>query len=301
MRSQSRCSPMRITQRRHRGFVAGVPDLEADCAHALPNALCRAEEPGGFAVTAGVAGQSGEAFEDVGNAQVRLDFGGDARARRGRRARPAPAHPARSPRGRASSAPTSGTSRSLSTTASSAQRRAATRSPPPARPGHSRRAAMPPCHALTTLMSLPGRLARLVRRRDIAGGQGRDSQRRVGRARVPSAKLRGGLEGRVGRGSGRGRLTLVRQCHALTSEADHPAASHREPPRPRRPPRRIVRRLRPDRPEQLCHPEVKATQARVEPVTDRVGEVASFFGGRAQPRSGHPRRGAASPARRGSG
>ena len=39
-------------------------------------ACCRAEEPGGFAVTAGLAGQSGEAFEDVGDEQVRLDFGG---------------------------------------------------------------------------------------------------------------------------------------------------------------------------------------------------------------------------------
>ena len=39
-------------------------------------AVCRAEEPRGFAVTAGLAGQSGEAFEDVGDEQVRLDFGG---------------------------------------------------------------------------------------------------------------------------------------------------------------------------------------------------------------------------------
>ena len=62
-----------ISQRRHRGFVAGVLDLEADRADALPDAVCRAEEPGGFAVTAGVAGQSGEALQDVGNAQVRLD------------------------------------------------------------------------------------------------------------------------------------------------------------------------------------------------------------------------------------
>ena len=61
-----------VSKRRHRGFVAGVPDLEPHRAHALPNAVCRAEEPRGFAVTAGVAGQSGEALQDVGNAQVRL-------------------------------------------------------------------------------------------------------------------------------------------------------------------------------------------------------------------------------------
>ena len=65
-----------ISQRRHRGFVVGVIDLEPDRAHALPDGRCRAEEPGRFAVTAGVAGQSGEAFQDVGDAQVRLDVGG---------------------------------------------------------------------------------------------------------------------------------------------------------------------------------------------------------------------------------
>ena len=66
-----------ISQHRHRGLVAGVLDLEADGAHALPDGMCRAEEPGGFAVTAGIAGQSAEALQDVGNAQIRLDAGGD--------------------------------------------------------------------------------------------------------------------------------------------------------------------------------------------------------------------------------
>ena len=56
-------------------------------------AVCRAEQPGGFAVTAGVAGQSGEALEDVGNAPGAPRCRRRARARRGRRARPAPAHP----------------------------------------------------------------------------------------------------------------------------------------------------------------------------------------------------------------
>ena len=46
----------RISQRRHRGFVAGVPDLEPHHAHALPDGRCRAEKPGRFAVTAGIPG-----------------------------------------------------------------------------------------------------------------------------------------------------------------------------------------------------------------------------------------------------
>ena len=33
----------------------------------VPNAVRGAEEPGGFPVTAGVPGQSAEAFEDVGD------------------------------------------------------------------------------------------------------------------------------------------------------------------------------------------------------------------------------------------
>ncbi|MGO8940181.1 MAG: hypothetical protein ACLQLO_24700 [Mycobacterium sp.] len=42
----------------------------------MPNAVCRAEEAGRFAVTAVLAGRRGETFEDVGNEQVRLDLGG---------------------------------------------------------------------------------------------------------------------------------------------------------------------------------------------------------------------------------
>ena len=38
--------------------------------------MCCAKEPRGFAVTAGVAGQTGEAFEDVGDEQVSLNVGG---------------------------------------------------------------------------------------------------------------------------------------------------------------------------------------------------------------------------------
>ena len=57
-----------VSQRRHRGLVVGVIDLEADLADALPDGVCRAEEAGGFAVTVVLAGQSGEAFEDVRDA-----------------------------------------------------------------------------------------------------------------------------------------------------------------------------------------------------------------------------------------
>ena len=96
-----------VSQRRHRGFVAGVIDLEPDRAHALPDAVCRAEEPGRFAVTAGLAGQSGEAFEDVGDAQVRLDVGGTRQRVMGVALGLLRLTLLRSPRGRASSAPPS--------------------------------------------------------------------------------------------------------------------------------------------------------------------------------------------------
>jgi hypothetical protein len=41
-------------------------------ANSLSISIRRAEEPGGFAVTAGLAGQSAEALQDVGDEQVRL-------------------------------------------------------------------------------------------------------------------------------------------------------------------------------------------------------------------------------------
>ncbi len=138
-------------------------------------ALCRGEEAGGFAVTVVLAGQSGEAFEDVGNEQVCLEFGGARQRvvgvalglfRLTRRDRHAGARP---------SAPTPSTSRSWSRRPRrpSGGRR---RDPGlPARPRHSRCAAVPPSPPLTTVMSVGG-LARLVRRRAIPGGQGRESQ-----------------------------------------------------------------------------------------------------------------------------
>ncbi len=94
---------------------------------------------------------------------------------------------------------------------------------------------------------LPGRLGRVQRCRSIAGGQGRGSQRRVGVARGLSAKLGGGLDGRVGGGPGRTRVTLPRQYDALAREAIRPPDlivsclslnGHRA---------EIVRRLPPDR------------------------------------------------------
>ena len=100
--------------------------------------------------------------------------------------------------------------------------------------------------------------------------------------RFKAAKLGSGLDGRIGGGPGRGRRYPGAPARSPGPRGYPPSRSHRELPRPRRPPRRIVRPLRPDHPDELYHCEVPAAQARVEPVTDRVGEVASFFGGRAR-------------------
>ena len=128
---------------------------------------------------------------------------------------------------------------------------------------------------------LVGGLARLVRRCTIPGGQGRDSHHCVPECREPPAKLRAALKCRLGRRAGRGRLTPVCQCQALTDEAGTLEIS-------------IVSRLGLGRHlAELCdgsgqiaahhlrRPEIKAALARVEPVADRVGEVASFLTGRA--------------------
>ncbi len=140
-----------------------------------------------------------------------------------------------------------------------------------------------------------------LRRRSIAGGQGRYSQRVVGGARFKPAKLGSGLDGRVGSGPGRRDVTLVRQREGPGHDAIHP-------------PDLIVSRLGlvGHRGElcdgsgqitlvYLCDSEVPAAPARIEPVTDRVGEIASLLGGRARrdrvTRRETPRR----LARRGSG
>jgi len=49
---------------------------KADQADPLPDGFCRSEQPRGFVVITGVSDQTGEAFEDVGNARLRFGFGG---------------------------------------------------------------------------------------------------------------------------------------------------------------------------------------------------------------------------------
>jgi hypothetical protein len=53
-------------------LVAGVIDFEPYHPDALPDGLCRAEEPRGFVVITGLTGQIGEDLEDVGDTNVRL-------------------------------------------------------------------------------------------------------------------------------------------------------------------------------------------------------------------------------------
>jgi hypothetical protein len=62
---------------------------------------------------------------------------------------------------------------------------------------------------------VPGRRECIVRRGNVARGEGRDSQRPVGEAWVEPAKLRRGLDGRVGRGPRRTRVPVVRQHDGL--------------------------------------------------------------------------------------
>ena len=62
------CVPHGITKCRNDGLVSALIDLEADFAGALPDGLCGAEEPDPFRVTAGLGGQTCQAFENVRNA-----------------------------------------------------------------------------------------------------------------------------------------------------------------------------------------------------------------------------------------
>ncbi len=125
----------------------------------------------------------------------------------------------------------------------------------------------------------PAALSRVLRRRDIAGGQGRDSQHVVSGARFEPTKLDGGLDGLVGGGPGRRDVTLVREDDTPAHEAIHPPdlivsclglVGHRG---------------------ELCYPpadrldlfvRLRGTSGTgaLEPVTDRVGEIASLLGGR---------------------
>ena len=78
-------------------------------------------------------------------------------------------------------------------------------------------------------------------------GDDRGAQHHVPDCREPPAKLRAALKGRLGRRPRCGRLTLVGECNALAGDSAR-LPSRREPPRPRPPPRRTVRRLRLNRP-----------------------------------------------------
>ena len=94
------------------------------------------------------------------------------------------------------------------------------------------------------------------------------------RGRVEPAQPRRRLEGRVGGGPGRGRLTPIRERDALARKTVASQGSHRELPWPRPPPRRIVRRLQPDRP------------AIAAPIRGNSGTGARRTG-RRSPRRGH--------------
>ena len=166
-------------------------DLEADRADAQPDGLCRAEEPGGFAVTAGLAGQSGEALEDVGNEQVCLDSGGARERVVGVALGLVPTSPVAIATRARSSAPPPSTSRSLVETASSAQPRAAARSPSASAASAFQMRCAARALPVTTL-GPAGRPARIsCAAASIPGGQGRVSQRHVPEYREHPAKLRG--------------------------------------------------------------------------------------------------------------
>ncbi len=173
-----------------------------------------------------------------------------SRARRGRRVRPAPAHPARSPPGRAWSAPTSATSRS-----SSRRRR---------RPSGGPRARSPPASAASRIeVALQCRRRHRGRTLKCWRGLGRAScavaaSPAARAAMQPTLRSRCPRKLRQARRRPRGprrRRPGPQPCHPGTrvrrpgTRGCPPCRSRRELPRPRRPPRRIVRRLRPDHPE----------------------------------------------------
>ena len=184
-------------------------------------AVCRAEEAGRFAVTAGLAGQSGEAFQDVGDEQVRLEFGGTrervvgvalglfwltlrdrhpgARRQRVRQERAGRCrHGVVGPAAGRDQIPAR--QRGL---------RALRRAAPPPSAGRTLRCCRPASVASCAVAASPAARAAI-------------RQRPVGDARVKPAKLGGGLDGRVGGGPGRSRVTLVRQRDALAREAIRP-------------------------------------------------------------------------------
>src|SRR4029078_7755418 len=95
------------------------------------------------------------------------------------------------------------------------------------------------------------------------------------------AKLRAILEGRLCRRSSAGRVTLICEDDAPTPEAGNPPDLIVS----RRGPGRHLAQLF-DSSDQITscplrEPQPKAAHTRVGPIADCVGEIASFFGGRA--------------------
>ena len=104
----------------------------------------------------------------------------------------------------------------------------------------------------------------------------------VGGARVDSAQLCAGLDGRVAGGPGRRVVTLVRQHDAEAHEAIRPPdlivsclslVGHRA--------KLCCGSARSPRPS-CAIPRYQRHRRDVEPVTDRVGEIASLLGGRSR-------------------
>jgi hypothetical protein len=167
-------------------------------------------------VTTGITGQSAEALQDVGNDQVRLDFGGTRErvvgvafglirlSLRDRHAGARDQRPHQEPAGRHRDGVIGP---------------AASRGEIPAGQCGLRteRALHRRGRGQDTVVP-PGRLGRVQRRRNISGCQGREDRCWVGGAREEPAQLGRGRKGRVGRGPGRARISLPRECDALARE-----------------------------------------------------------------------------------
>ncbi len=130
--------------------------------------------------------------------------------------------------------------------------------------------------------ALHNRLGRVASRGNIAVGDGRDSQRRIGSALSYAFELSRCRDAGVGGGASRTDVTLIGQGIAQAHEAkDRPQhvvscvsfASH-------------VAKLHGGRLQvpvhDLCPAKPEATLTGVEPVTDGVGKIAAFRPGRAR-------------------
>ncbi len=174
------------------------------------------------------------------------------RARRGRHAQPALVHPAAiATRARVVSAPDRNAP-VIFDTASSAQRRAATRSPSASAAWAFQMRA--PAAVLGRRHSCAGRRPRAPRaplqhRRQPGSQQPTPSRRGP---QEPPAKLGADLEGRLGGRPGRRGVTLVCQRHALHRAAIRPEVLIVSCLGLCRPPRRIVPPLRPNHPDRCC-------------------------------------------------